>query len=55
MREKETDIFTIDALISKEKLTNHFPKDTEDDPLSQKPATLQVEFINQTSLSVIII
>ncbi|CAF3398558.1 unnamed protein product [Rotaria sp. Silwood2] len=52
---ERTDIFILDKLIDQVKLTNHFSMDTEDDALSHKPATLQVEFIRHTLPSIIII
>ncbi|CAF3842689.1 unnamed protein product [Rotaria sp. Silwood1] len=52
---EQTDILKIDELIDQAKLTNHFSIDTEDDALTHKPATLQVEFIRQTLPSIVII
>ncbi|CAF5043108.1 unnamed protein product, partial [Rotaria magnacalcarata] len=37
------------------KITKHYSTDTEDDALTHKPATLQVEYIKQNSSSIIII
>ncbi|CAF3911650.1 unnamed protein product [Rotaria sp. Silwood2] len=37
----------MNKLINEAILTNYFSMDTEDDVLSHKPATLQVEFIRQ--------
>ncbi|CAF1564410.1 unnamed protein product, partial [Rotaria sp. Silwood1] len=52
---KQTDISIIDELIDEAKSTKHFSIDTENDALTHKPATLQVEFIRQTLSSIIII
>ncbi|CAF1243897.1 unnamed protein product [Rotaria sordida] len=52
---EQTDILKIDELIDQAKLTNHFSIDTEDDALTHKPATLQIEFIRPTLPSIIII
>ncbi|CAF4200138.1 unnamed protein product, partial [Rotaria sordida] len=52
---EQTDILIIDELIDQAKLTKHFSIDTEDDALTHKPATLQIEFIRQTLPSIIII
>ena len=50
-----TDIFTMDKLIDEAKLTYHYSMDTEGDALTHKPATIQVEFIRQHSLPIMII
>ncbi|CAF0946218.1 unnamed protein product [Rotaria sordida] len=52
---EQTDILKIDELIDQAKLTKHFSIDTENDALTHKPATLQVEFIRQTLPSIITI
>ncbi|CAF4914514.1 unnamed protein product, partial [Rotaria socialis] len=42
---ERTDILLIDELIDQAKITKHYSIDTEDDTLTHKPATLQVEYI----------
>ncbi|CAM4850358.1 unnamed protein product [Rotaria magnacalcarata] len=52
---ERTDILLIDELIDQAKITKHYSMDTEDDALTHKPATLQVEYIKQNLSSIIII
>ncbi|CAF3126947.1 unnamed protein product [Rotaria sp. Silwood2] len=52
---EKTDIVAIDQLIEQAKSTTHFSMDTENDALTHKPATLQVEFIRPSLPSTIII
>lgn len=52
---RTTDIFIIDNLIDQAKITNHYSIDTENDPITQRPATIQAEFIQHHTSSTIII
>jgi len=51
----KTDIFMADKLIDEAKLTHHFSVDTENDVLTHRPATIQVEFIRPNSPPIVII
>ena len=50
-----TDIFIMDKLIDEAKLTYHYSMDTEGDPITHGPATIQVEFIREHKSPIIII
>jgi len=51
----KTDIFIMDKLIDEAKLTYHYSMDTEGDALTNRPATIQVEFIREHESPIMII
>ena len=52
---KKTDLVLLDKLIHEANTVNHFTMDTENDSLTHRPATLQIEFIKPGSPSTVII